>query len=93
MTWIEITFFVLLFGVFIFGFILDVNQDYGGGPPFFFFLPLFFAILFGLLPVTIVTVNTPTTFVKEEPLKILSNIVTTPRNKLPGLLFELDPKG
>lgn len=75
MTWIEITFFVLLAAVFVFGILLDVGEGHGNGLPCFFLLPLFFVILFGLFPMAIVVANTSETLVKEEQLKILSNIM------------------
>lgn len=74
MTWIEITFLVLLFGAFVFGLISDFGEN-GGGPPMFFFFPLFFAMLLGVLPSLIVTANTPTTLVREESLEFLSKTI------------------
>lgn len=71
MTWIEITFFVLLGGVFIFGLCIDINEN-GFGLCVLF--PLIFSLFLGLFPMTITDTNTKTTFVKEEPLQILQKV-------------------
>ena len=70
MTWIEITFFVLLFGVFVFGCI--ISHD---GSPLFILLPFMFIMVFGAFPYLIVKENTEVVMVKEEPVKILSNVM------------------
>jgi len=70
MTWIEITFWVLLFGVFIIGCIVSDNDS-----PLFILLPFMFIMVFGALPYLIIRENTEVVMVKEEPVKILSNVM------------------
>lgn len=73
MTWIEITFFILLLLVFCLGFIIDMSSD--AGAPACILLPLMFSAVFGMMPSAIVDANTETTFIKEVPVKILSNVM------------------
>jgi|688.fasta_scaffold04283_22 hypothetical protein len=73
MTWIEITFFILLPLTFSLGFAMDMSGD--STSPACILLPLMFSAMFGLMPATIVDANTETTFIKEVPVKILSNVM------------------
>ena len=73
MTWIEITFFILLLLIFVFGVTVDLTVY--SDVPACILLPIMFSVVFGMIPSALVDANTETTLVKEVPLKILSNIM------------------